>query len=212
MKREEIQQGLIPNGYRQLEYLESTGAQYIKFDCQMQANKPYEIDILEFMLDLPISTFLNYYAYSSSDMVIFSKRDPDVTVQNQLYINFSTTISNNATSSGWGGWPNTKNRFILTNTSRDIWNYYEDGTLARELHLSRSCPLLSNITRFCLFSNYGNTLSHPLRIMNFRISSDHNDVINFYPALRIADAKPGFYDIVNDSFLVNQGTDEFLYA
>jgi len=34
----------------------------------------------------------------------------------------------------------------------------------------------------------------------------------FIPALRIADIKPGLYDLVNNQFYTNAGTGEFLYA
>ena len=36
--------------------------------------------------------------------------------------------------------------------------------------------------------------------------------LNLIPALRIADSKPGMYDLVNRQFLTNQGTGEFTYG
>lgn len=36
-----------------------------------------------------------------------------------------------------------------------------------------------------------------------------NEKLHLYPALRIADPKPGIYDTVNHQFYTNQGTGEF---
>ena len=35
---------------------------------------------------------------------------------------------------------------------------------------------------------------------------------HYLPALRMADSKPGLYDIINNQFYTNAGTGEFLYA
>lgn len=72
---------------------------------------------------------------------------------------------------------------------------------------------ISNNNNIILF-NRGNNIAIRdigLKIYYFKIYDDKNIILNLIPALRIADLKPGMYDLVTGQFFTNKGTGEFIY-
>ena len=72
---------------------------------------------------------------------------------------------------------------------------------------------ISNNSNIILFNRGNNTAIRDigLKIYYFKIYDDKNIILNLIPALRIADLKPGMYDLVSGQFFVNRGTGEFVF-
>jgi hypothetical protein len=67
---------------------------------------------------------------------------------------------------------------------------------------------------YLLAMNVSNKAQYMPKGLLYKCEIFKNDILvhNLIPALRIADSKPGMYDLVSGQFFVNQGTGEFTYG
>lgn len=221
MKRQEITTSLLPAGYRQLEYIESSGGQYIDIPVQFYANKQAVIEwIMTHRDSYPnYSPYNNWHGYlfgcsvygSGSTYKNFSSDYYSHSSNNN--VTYASTISGNATSGGYGVKIGTKTWVMLSTTQKHS-QYLENGEWVDLSPLSTlNRPIRQNFNGLRLFdANIGNrTRTYPLTLHWFKITVDNVEVVNLVPALRTSDSKPGLYDTLNNQFYINQGTGEFLY-
>lgn len=199
MRREHIlQQGgsILPAGYTQLEYIESTGTQWI---------------------EIP-----NYYPSTSSVVRGKFRKSSDITAIFQCGKDSSRImlypISNTRIDYCYGSGYKS-----LTVRSGDdnINEWYEFEMNYRQYKVNGytyNIQGTANITPYInlhLFSTFFgdndfNVKPNALAYISFEDPKSHD--VGLYAALRNQDSKPGLYDIVNDVFYTNNGTGEFLYA
>lgn len=192
----------VPSGYRKVEYLESSGTQYIdsgveakysvgihtKFQCLSVVNAALCGTINNITTGYnsrhhlsPHNGQVGYWYVKNSNINTSTIRDSiDITAINTFYFNPATGVYkvNNSTGSFTA----------LQGTAGS--NYGIFGRLSSSLDMQ----------------------SRPVRIYWF-IMMDNNTVVrHFIPVIRTADSKPGMYDLVNDVFYTNAGTGEFTYG
>lgn len=201
MRREHKQQGggVLPPGYTQLEYIESTGTQYINTGITGVTEQwSYEFDVL------PTNTghcglrcILNTSGTQRLSALIAQN------IGRIDYICGGTGYKNSSAFVGMGA------RHIIKDT-RD--SFVIDGVNASSkeyasITSTNSLVLMAYEIRedYKLFSA-GKWYGIKVYDENVHIRLD------LTPVLRVADNKPGLYDTVNNVFFINQGTGEFLYA
>lgn len=208
MKRQEITTGLLPSGYRQLEYLESTGTQYIEFALNVPAHSYFEMDF-EFIAKYQYVSNNNYGVFgSSNNNVLSGVYRPESTSSRIVY---SSNISGVATSGGYAGYVGKWSRIRFTTAYGNyIWNENLNGEIEYwQNGINRS--LTSAISNLRLFGWYYSNNRYPIKIIRNRIIVGDNVVKDLYAALRLSDSKPGLYDLADGIFYTNAGTGEFLY-
>lgn len=182
----------FPEGYTRLEYLESSGTQYI--DTNVQSSS-----------DLIVDTKYYYesgyfFGYNGTiDGVNKSYGYPSNTNNSYLRIGGGYVFQN----SEWG-----TNKWLKLHIENSRNNVTLNGVT-----FSNSGGNFGTHT----FSNGGNiTLGRYVdtnfvgKVKYFRIKQGNTLLRNFIPVKRNSDNKPGMYDLVNNVFYVNQGTGEFV--
>jgi len=188
----------LPYGFIELNYLESTGPQWV--DTGIYMNSDYGVEIVARQTSTTQS--VGRYLFG------------DAPVQNTRYLI--------AVTSG-----NDTYRFGLENANKDSnvsaydgqWHthkvenktYYIDGVSQGSLSVTdftagRTSRLFSVQTTGTLTENYWQVRSCKQYDNNGRI------IAHLIPVLRTYDNKPGMYDLINRKFLTNGGTGEFKYG
>ena len=189
-------------GYTQLEYIESTGTQYINTGVVLKSDATITT----------VGQFLNITSTSPLTMWGFMG----------LYRNFPrwgcSVFSNqwlmdlNYTTSQYNA--NTNKHTFVNTTNGVTYDCLVDGV---SLYGRKDVPspdtYTSNVLSVYLFArnnnnNAGNFSSS--RIYSFNIVQDDIEVINLIPARRNSDNVLGMYDTVSQTFYTNAGTGTFI--
>lgn len=183
----------LPDGYKELEYVESTGTQYI--DTGIAGN---------------ITAILDVQGTRTDDS------------------NSNVVIGCHSPVSNWFGRYTTYNRWALateagtyfdipyTNRITVTLNFASDGATAiidgvEKTRIGQTVVRNSNYWLMaCNRINEGDHFYAYCKLYSCRIIKDGAVVRNFVPCIRKSDGKVGLYDLVTDTFFVNQGTGEFI--
>lgn len=185
----------LPKEYIQLEYLESTGTQYIL--TNVYPNNTYTFDT-------KLKVTIN------ENVVLWGVRSNGAynTDNSQCYLNYNIIGAN-------------KQRIILYSTNTNLSTNYYTGEqavvgntydLRNMLVVDTMIQMTYPVMLFGL-NNIGTLNASLGKCIIYRWAAYSNGiaVCDLIPALRIADSKPGMYDLVSGQFFVNQGTGEFSY-
>lgn len=184
----------LPAGYQEVEYLESTGGQWIETNIPASDGTDIKID---FQFTTYVQGSCLFGAYISN---------PDT----RWYMHWRQEKQYNF------GHGQDKNVSITNPYDRHVVEYITsnkevkiDGTVVKNFSTTVNTGL--NIWIFNCNDNYAGTFPIYAKVFSFyaETSTDKYDLV---PCYRTSDRKPGMYDIVNDVFYVNQGTGEFLYG
>lgn len=187
--------GNLPSGYQQVEYIESTGTQYI--DTGLKANQNTGFSI----------TVLTKNNLSSSDYgCLFGARSSTNKNEYQLttYVGSSGGTFRKYTTSYSASMA--KNVKLTCSATRNKYTN-RNGEAVSINTTTYSTPV--SVTVFALNNNgsiiqYG---KHQLFSLKF---TDNGTIIrDYYPCYRKSDNEPGLYDIITDTFLTNTGTGTF---
>ena len=185
----------LPDEYTQLEYIESTGTQYI--DTRFKPNNN-----TRFVLDANVETY-------NLDSAIFGAR---TAYQNKAFclwtVQTTTAYQNDYGSSANVVSRKSSGRHLLDKNKNTL---YVDGELIDTATNSAfSCDYSAYLFTI---NNGGSALtSYPTKAKLFSCQIYDNGVLirDFVPARRNSDNVLGLYDIVNDVFYTNAGTGEFV--
>lgn len=193
-------QSPLPPEYRQLEYLESTGTQYIKTGVSGN-NTNFRI-----VLDIA------WVDYSTWQTLGFGMSNNGLVTRIGVSGGASSTLFYTAQTSGtW-----VTNTCASADTSRHIFDL-QSGSQKFDNNELSTRSVTGWPIEFYLFAadqywTSGRVATYcKCRIYSCEIYKNGILFRNFIPALRIADSKLGLYDLVNDQFYINSGTGEFLY-
>jgi prepilin-type N-terminal cleavage/methylation domain-containing protein len=196
-----VDDSLVQNGYRKLEYIESTGTQYIMTDIIPSNDMGINAKIKSLDVD--------------QDLVYFGSKGEGNT---RFWIG---NIKNNSLTQLYYGWntltTKSKRPIIISDNLFEVkMNYMNNrqnifnGTVI-ENNLS---TLENNTYPLTIFGgNAIGTVSYKskIKLYELKISIGTNIIYSFIPCLRKNDNKPGLYDTVNNQFYTNSGTGEFIY-
>lgn len=193
--------------YTNIEYLESTGTQYIDTGFIPNQNTGFDIDFITYN---KVSTTNNEYA------TIFGARK-NLTLGYQL--------------STWGNQTSLKGHFLYGSNSESASSLrYNAGIISetrQQIKLRNRLMTQPNGTTTTL-TNYqfktpgtliifglkvGNTSiieKSSTKLYNFKLFDGDTLIRNMIPAVRNSDNKPGLYDLINNKFYTNAGTGEFI--
>lgn len=194
--------GRLPSGYAELEYIESTGTQYIDTGVTITPTMAVEADARFTEIVKQARIFGNLCGTG--------------------YLNFSVYI-NGAGSGNWasamkddeGDWVTAN---VVANKDRHVHKldctsstrkYSLDGVDKGNAH-----PAVTKSTNgsLYLFASHDETTEYfaSMRLYSCKIYDSGIVVHNYVPARRLSDSALGLYDLEAGSFLANAGTAEFL--
>ncbi len=202
-------QQILPNGFTALEYIESTGTQWI--DTRI-------IPTLNTGVFLKAALTKHRTGF---DHILLGATNTNAFLNGSA---FSIDVFLNSVALPHGGVNNTGyngNHITIQNTLNRIYdfklNYLNDG-LARVDNLQRQLAYSNNMTTKSVYLFNLNTSSGGLssfatigaKIYNVIFTENNNIIANFYPARRDSDGEIGMYDTVTNTFFTNAGTGEFI--
>lgn len=185
----------INNEYRALQYIESTGTQYIDINYVPQIGDVYNMTFQPLILDI--------------NQVYFGSRTTGDwrTSMDQVYVNQPNATIINGTSyinkllffSGIGFTDySTVSLTEIYDYTFEILSGNYDGNSSESLYI------------FAL-NNKGDALANSnIKLYKFKIYNNNNLVRDFMPCMRKSDNKVGLYDLVNNIFYENSGSGQFV--
>ena len=210
MRREQIQQEqiILPTGYTRLQYIMSTGTQYINSGVSCGGNK--------------FRIYMDWEKYdTSTGGVLFGSSSGN---DNQWTCNpyFPNTSLFHIYGAGFGVvlanayYANVRSYVdctVDTINQTFSFDFVQQNYAKAHSEAQKIGTVYSNIL-YLFASRRGTTAQNLSKHLCYRCTMWINDikVRDFIPALRDLDSKPGLYDIVNDVFYTNAGTGEFQYA
>lgn len=151
----------------QIEYLQSTGSEYINLPCSISKTDKFGV---EFEI-IPIYKNNNTYAiFSSNPYAQFNMTFYNYTSSTGKTV-YVTRVGNNASNGGLSLDINIKNTVELTTQGKSV-----NGT-----YTALSRPLTAAITAFRLFGNYNNTNRYPTKICSFKIKKNDIAILDLIP-------------------------------
>ncbi len=195
---------ILPSEYRQAEYLEGTGTQWIDTDIHTDQDTG-------FYLDASLSEVIYPTATQSANMLC-----------GQFNANYNVGYVNSDTNKYiiFGHPKGENNKFYVTaDTERHTYqdNYLNNRKyIYDDMELDISPVTFTNGFGFCIFRTTnrqdGRYWTPPIKAKIYRLKMSQGDTIthDFYPAVRKSDGEAGLYDITTDIFYTNSGSGEFI--
>ena len=194
------QGGRLPSGYQEVEWIESTGQQYIDTGFILYKSNGFLIDFVP-ENDVTTTNAPNYINAGGAGG----------TSNTRLGINcYKRTDNGELQFFSWYVDPKiTKNqRASLAVINRII--YYPDGT-TREMNITETNPTSSSMI---LFAAYNQDLTQiyrfsKMKLYNLKLYNSTDVVRDYIPCYRKSDGEIGLYELIEGRFLTNQGTGTF---
>ena len=192
----------LPSGYTELEYIESTGTQYIDTGYRPNPETGVKVDFQYTDLTQQQSVFAVYGDNSNSSSFSYS-----------LYINYLSNLAY-AYTNGAGNWQNTG---IAANTDRHIWEFNCIKKLwdldSGNFNALQGSATNTAINSMCLMAskNVDNTVSYygNIKLYSFEIY-EYGVLLKKFIPCKNSNNQAGLYDIVNGVFYGNSGTGTFI--
>lgn len=192
----------LPAEYEEVEYIESTGTQYINTGYKPNKNTRYEIEV-----EIDNIT-------TQTDMCLFGSRgNPSWTNQLVLWDNFNDTQARHLINAVFGDGINTGPIYITSR--RNIFRYNGTNVYVNDNAVyTISNNITSSTYNLYLFAlnqnNNADTRKYKGKLFNFKLEENNVLQRNFIPCYRKSDNVTGLYDLVNNVFYTNAGTGTFL--
>ena len=195
----------LPDAYTQLEYIESTGTQYI--DTGVNADNKLKLDMDMEFTSKGISTYKNPFGAIYNTGALRLHINPN----NASSVNVQTG-PNNSNVPVFNGYPyTTRFQSIIDILNKTITTRIDDTTQESTLTYTNSFNLNMN---FWLFRRNANSEDLKYYSYNklyyFRMYQNSTLVRDFIPCYRNSDNEAGLYDLINNVFYTNQGTGKFI--
>lgn len=184
-------------GYQQVEYIESTGTQYIATDYIPNNNTR---TVCDFQIVTPSATFIFGVRKTTSTLAwTLNQSSGSSPVWYTSYNNSGNTNLGKLDTQ----------RHVIDKNKNEI---YIDGVLKRtftEEDFTCEKPLSIFACNFNSVAGYG---CSSIKLFSFKIYDNDVLVRDYIPCYRKSDNVAGLYDLVNETFLENAGSDSFIYG
>lgn len=189
----------IPEEYQKIEYIESTGTQYI--DTGVIAKGTIGFEVAFFSNDKFTGSYPGYGS-------VFGARTGSA--KNEIQV---TTYSNSLNKRGTFRYGNES---YGANINLEVKNYisylnneYTVNGIVYDIPRT-TFNSNKNITIFAV-NNNGTVIQHGhVKLYSLKLYDNNILIRDFVPCFRISDGEIGLYDIVTKSFYINQGTEDFI--
>ena len=182
----------LPSAFQEVEYIESSGTQYIDTGVSGGSTGGYEISFQ------PTSYLRNYQQYLAGDRLTTGNKVPKLFAYSSLLqfrIEGNTTYQLTLTSGVF-------NKIEV----KENGDFYLNGTQEGTFTISNGF----GDKTMCIFNaNEENNLFSAMRLEYLKLNKDGTLVRYFIPCYRKADNEVGLYDLVNGVFYTNAGTGTF---
>ena len=192
----------IPAKYQEVEYLESTGTQYIKTNYTPTVTENMKIE-MDYM----------FTKTQSGDSFLFGAK-----VSGTSPVNFQCEHYNNRSWYCGGGLYQFRN--VLYNLGGSLnkrYSFIIDGNVLKidgnSVNSTTTQSNLYSVPLYIFAANWNgatNFINKGARIYNLSFTANGVKEADFIPCYRKSDSEPGMYDTVSGTFFTNAGTGTFI--
>ena len=199
-------QGDLPSEYQQVEYIESTGTQYI--DTGINPISSTRIDIN--FAYVGTTTYSGWIPILGARSIIDNVQEYYAVFINNSTLKLTTNYSSIDAADNSTVYIEANKKYNLKNNQG---LFYINDILESSISTSNT---LSNNTRFPVYlfdlNFHGNKMNRgtKMKLYSCKFYDDDTLIRNYIPCYRKSDNEIGMYDIVNNVFYTNQGTGVFL--
>ena len=194
------QHGGLPAGYQEVEYIESTGTQYIDTGVYLPYKADFNIYYKNKRSNVSGNVGFGYYDYNGFTFEEQSWNNP---IAKNILI-FGTNWSDGY-SFPQGFYDTVRHIELVGN------NLYVDGELFSTYERIEDKIASNSLLLGAYRSQSGIEYNSGIIMGQMQFSYDNEILFNGIPCYRKSDYKPGLYDTVAKEFYTNQGKGEFLY-
>ncbi len=195
----------LPAGYTELEYLQSTGTQWIDTGYILQSN---DVTYEWTAEDLSTSNNTSLFGSEQTENPKYSGILYGNKTSRKLYVGNSSYVVTYSSDSGFHDW-------VLSLTNDHNATLYKDGTLVSNVSFSGD---LQKSTSIGVFNNhksaYASNQYAQMMLKKFVIKDNNAVAVNLIPARRDSDGVLGMYDLADanpaTAFHTNAGTGDFV--
>lgn len=214
----------LPSGYQLLEYIQSSGTQYISLSVTVGYAGQNEMEIIGDSAVTSGSQYLTGHYRNSSgggwsilEVKTATNSNGTHSISYTIKDNGSTSTTKSSMYSGFTKLSNKINmgtRIKWTNSYTAVIEYFDfDGNILKTetvASLGTTTGLWEDLFRYQSKTANGYSYTYgKCRIYNFRIARNGTTSKNLYSCYRISDGVNGMYDIVGNKFYTNSGTGTF---
>lgn len=196
-----VEKTLLPSAYQQVEYLESTGTQWIKTDIESRFSVTVESDIM-------FTASQDSYTFAFLDANGF-RVGANGYWSNRIQIGYASTYKDGNTNSLKLS-TRYKYKSVIEDGSQEV---YLDDELKATFNMARNVDTLTG-THFGIFARCNNdtgaSLFSKAKMYSLKVSDAGVLLGDFIPCYRKSDSVAGMYDLVSGTFYTNSGTGEFV--
>lgn len=196
-------QRLLPNEYQQVEYIESTGTQYI--DTGIVASPLFEM--------VAVAQYTENYAGTSGNAWSGTSVSPSRIgfgyASSISSSNFAVLFASTAVNTGIP-FDTNKHKFVIQGNVTGKWNI--DGSTGNATGNVDS-EFSKGTLPFILFARNaasGIGAFFKMRLYSFKFTDNNVLIRDFIPCYRKTDGEIGLYDLINNVFYTNKGTGTFV--
>lgn len=185
---------ILPSQYQEVEYIESTGTQYINLNLNYSSNTDIEMKTDFFYNSSPIKYFFGARASQTSGMF-------NISCMNRMFefrrnnANESLIIQNLTTP-------------YIFKTNKTVWEINENSVEFNDIEFN-----FENTPLYLFMMNNNNTpfsnYAASAKVFYFKAWENGELIRNMLPCYRKSDNEAGLYDLVNGVFYMNSGTGQF---
>ena len=185
---------LLPSEYQQVEYIESTGTQYIDTGVIPNKTTNMKLDINILSTSSSITPIIGARTESFPSLTYF------ITANNEFYMSYNSADTDKTTI-------NLNERIILSNTSNEL--YVNNTKVATGI--TGDFDITTTIILLGLNTSNGVDGRHlSAKVYGLKIYSEDVLIRDYIPCYRKSDNVVGLYDLVENKFYTNNGTGTFL--
>ncbi len=190
----------LPSGYTRVDYIESTGTQYIDTGYKATPTTGVEID------------------YQFSTVTPYQQRLFGANTSNDSYLNYHMYINGvgnwaYAFKDGAGNWVNTG---VAANTNRHTIKFNTtSGKVivdSTTLDISSSTRTKTTETNMYIMLGVGGGENAKMKLYSFKMYANNSTTLtrDMVPCIKDSTGEAGMYDLVGNTFYGNSGTGEFI--
>ena len=199
---------LLPKEYQQVEYLESTGTQYINTNVYPDTNTKVEID-MQIVSYRTITAGYNFYIGTRNSNSVLGRFELlFMASTGRLYFNIGSTTDYRTIYDIQQDFK--RHLYTLDGISKKM--IMDNSVLLSDMG-EESCSdwKTSNLPLRLFRETFNSTsLGGNMKMYNLKIYQANKLTNEYIPCYRKTDNKAGLYDLVNGKFYTNDGTGEFI--
>lgn len=197
----------LPSEYKEVDYIESTGTQYIDLGIDASRNTKAELEIK----DIPITNSKIFGSRTSANVNDFSISTEVINSTPNLVCNFPSNMTGTFTTDITTAYENVLN-ISLNKSYITIENKTTGENTRKKIFQPSTFTTPGNLYLFSASGTFTGYSNASMKLYYCKVWNGNTLIRDLVPCYRVSDNEVGLYDLANDVFYTNEGTGTFSYG